>query len=198
MRDMGSKNGMEKRGEFIPEESLKDIFTTGSLKQKLQADFNFLSQRQVKDVTQRIQRCGKKLYALLILMDESKLILKLLDQAPPVDDGRLWGLVRLDPEDPGSEPPYAFKSLQQIDVLSGCADALYKQQWKIPPLLTAETHHSFPVEHFVFPFASKPEKISNGSYGVIYGVEIAKGHLELPQGHHEVGHVLRRNVRLLL
>jgi hypothetical protein len=132
----------------------------------------------------------QKLYAILILMDESKLILDVLDVGPePMGDASLprpQGQAQMDIYDLGSEHPYELKALQRIEAFSKCADALYREQWKIPPRLKAETHYDFPAEHFVFPFVSKPKVIGHGSYGQVYEVEIARGHLEFSQGHNEV------------
>lgn len=184
MKAMSGSNGMEKRGSFIPEGYLRELFTASKLKKKLQEDFSFLESRQLDRLTDKIRTQGRRLYATLLLMDESQLIIKLLELNDPIDDS-VFSAAMLSKErkyrDTGM--PNTLRSLKQVDELSDVADTLYETQWIIPPSLPPDSHLSFPVEHFVFPFLSQPKKISNGSYGVVYGVEVAKGHVELPKGY---------------
>jgi hypothetical protein len=59
-------------------------------------------------------------------------------------------------------------------------------QWVVPPQLVSDIHQWFPAQNFIFPIEEMPEFQDSGSYGAIWKVNIAKGHLEYPNGIEKV------------
>ena len=170
IRKTKKANNMEERGGFVPNEFLDILLTPRNIKKRLQTDFPRLEEMRLEQWTRTIHKSGMKLYAILILLDESRRIKDLFTRPkPPVVDD-----VLLFQEDFCTE-----KDLQKIG-LWDIKESFYRAQWIFPPLLTGKSLQKFDPTSFIFPFTSKRKKVGHGSFGVVFKVEIAKGHMKLP------------------
>lgn len=103
---------------------------------------------------------ARKLVAVLVLGRLERHVLDLIvsrrttDEVFPIED---WQVI----------PPLDTDERGQVR----------REQWSVPPVLGREEHIQFP-RGAVLPFLSK-ESVSHGSFGIVYKVKIADGHLDL-------------------
>lgn len=159
-------NGLPQRGGFIRYNFLDDLFTLKSLKKDLQTYFGHANSEEVEHLATRILSSGKRLYAILTLLGESRRIEALLGESPIVGDSALFNV--------SSEGHAALPLLQNISALSDISDSFHETQWVIPPNLSPEKHYSFPVLFYRFPFESQPKHLGYGSFGTVYEAKIAR------------------------
>jgi len=169
------KNKEGKSVGFIPVDYLKEEFykpgsiTFRKVKEQLENDFSHWEPKERENLQQAIQSSGGKLYAILILLDETHKIFILMDKEQPVNDSTLFGN--------NKERSCNQDELSKIPQLRDIAPEFYKKQWIIPPVLCSNEEPEFPIESFIFPFSNDPAYHNRGSYGLIFTTEIASGHL---------------------
>lgn len=67
--------------------------------------------------------------------------------------------------------------------------SLYDRQWQVPAPLIPEEHKTFPVGYIAPLIYADTQPIDNGSFGYVYEVRVADGHLP---GYTPVGSALLR------
>ena len=180
MDEMQEKNSLKRRGRFIHEDYLRTLFISEDLKERLRVECDYgqfgpFERKKLVNLEQMIRNKARKLYAILILLEESGRIRNLIERAFVTDD-----VIFTEPRK-GFGAHCTRECLSHVDGLSDIANKFYETQWIFPPFLSADSHQHFPPTLFVFPFTSKPSAISGGSYGTVYEIEIAKGYLEFPK-----------------
>lgn len=170
------QNGLPARGAFITEEFVRELFTLENIKEQLKDDVDTQSYStyNIRQLAQFIKDKGKKLYAVLILLDQSPLIRPLFERTPQVTDSFLFET----PRSGFASLPCPMEKLKSIKHLADIADDFYQKQFVFPPSLTADETQDFHPRFFMFPFSSKPQRLNNGAYGEVYAVNLPKGYLE--------------------
>jgi len=167
---MGGKNGLNPRGRFISDDFLQLLFTPENLRQRLQ-DFESVLSKRVQ-YEEFIKKRAKRVYAILILLDESSRILEFKEGG--VDDARLFGVS----EDDFSKCFCTKEKLREIPQLEGLVDKFYEMQWVFPPTLSSTETLFFDAKFFRFPFTTEPKWIGCGAIGHVYEVEIGPGYIK--------------------
>ncbi|KAF2007560.1 hypothetical protein P154DRAFT_517239 [Amniculicola lignicola CBS 123094] len=177
MKSTEKENKLALRGSFIPEQELKGIMTLENIMNMLPGDVNLekYNDRAFNRLAKTIKDTASKVYAVLILIDQSDRICDLMDQKPPIDDNYLFqssnGTVRF---------CSSLENLRKTPILREFAEEFYKMQWALPQSLTA---HGLPEfgKDFIFPFASPRKFLGGGSYGEVCEVTIPAEYLEMLQ-----------------
>lgn len=113
-----------------------------------------------------------RLYTILLLIGESHRIFKIFLDTNQLNDGIFMRRHE-------HELPYCqLELVRTIRHLENIETEFFNTQWTIPAVLCREFTHRFPIDHYRFPFESKPEIIGKESHGYVYRVAILKGHLE--------------------
>jgi len=173
MNENADRNGLEDRGKYISSKALGELFSEENLRAHVSQVFGYwswplLPNPERDSLVSKIQDCGRKLYAILIMLDRPEIIRELLYGKPEVDDRMLFGR---------NENEY-YKScseatLQEIPQLKGIAKEFYKEQWHFPPKLYLEkTVQEFDPLYSVIPFVRKGHVLGSGSFGIVFGTEI--------------------------
>ena len=173
-----TQNGLQ---GFVSTAYLRNLLASEACKKQLNEDYRDLNPREIRSLQTTISVSGSKMYGILVLLDKTELIEKLMSGEDPVTDERLFG-----GEGKRTKPYCEMKELNQIPGLCGIAKQFYDKQWVFPPTLSSEDDQLFPPESFVFPFHSYPVNIGQGSYGGIFEVEIAAECLKSPIPPHTV------------
>ncbi len=148
----------EKRG-FISITKLEELVTLNSVEQFLRNYYTEFSTTIPLELHEKIVPSARKLFTVLVLARLEKFILQFLVVRGITDT--------------------IFPASDVDDVLSlGSTEErrrFLKEQWTVPPILSAERHFEFPLG-MILPFLEK-KYVDNGSFGVIYKVKVAEGHL---------------------
>jgi len=126
-----------------------------------------IGEATANEIEQNIRDRYRKLYTILLMIQKSELIIKLWDNNKELLWERFRDLeVSYYREDQFSDEP-TFRDV---------AKQLYDTQWLVPPILSSE-HQNYSCASFRFPFADEPYMRGFGSWGIVYRVKIADGHL---------------------
>ncbi|KAJ4299795.1 hypothetical protein N0V90_005041 [Kalmusia sp. IMI 367209] len=173
-------NQLRLRGAFVDYHFLDQALQSHSIKILLQENscHRDMNDRALDDLSTVISKRFKKTFALLLYTDRTDAIRKIRDYSEELSDDVLFStpLLSSRPYDPELFPWDPQDSMKDV------RDSLIRTQWIIPPRLVSHTHQRFPVKDFIFPFEDRPEGINHGSYGTVYKVKIAEGHLEFIDG----------------
>jgi hypothetical protein len=164
---------------FIANDALLELFATQALQQNLRRDFQEYGNqkkktkaREVEELAEYVKTSATKLYAVLVLLEQSKRIIQLFRCNPRITD-------KIFEQSDDKYGPYCHMTyLQNCKYLEDVATEFFDMQWCIPPKFDDQKHQRFPETHLRFPFTSKPERLpEQGSWGVVSRVTLAGGHL---------------------
>jgi hypothetical protein len=179
------------RGDFVSDKYLDKLFTIKNLKGNLRpllppTWMGFREPMELGQLANNVRNSAQRLYAILLLMDQSPRIIPLLSYDPPVDDKFLFG----SPDDP-KDNLITFCSLKRLllSPLEDIAEEFYNKQWHCPPQLSDSITHEFPPDLYIYPFTGPPINIGGGGYGAVQKVDIAKGYLEHPNAYQNVNKI---------
>jgi hypothetical protein len=147
-----------KRG-YIFITKLEELVTLSSVGQFLSCYFDKSGTPVPPDLHEKIVPSSRKLFAVLVLAGLEKWILdffvvrRITDKIFPASDSDVM------PSPGTAEERHRF----------------LKEQWTIPPILSAERHLNFPLGT-ILPFLGK-KFADHGSFGRLYKVRVAEGHL---------------------
>jgi hypothetical protein len=190
MEENKKLNGLQHRGAFVSDTFLKDLITKENLKEHAESkhandplnlnkkNLNYESRSQLLDL---ICSSSRKLFAILVLVDQPWHITELLLAKEKVDDDALFG------PKPDGRTYAALKDFRAIPQLSSIAEQCFTKQWHFPPVLSSDEIQSFPPTLFQFPFVAPAEKIAHGGFGIVMRAKIASGYLNYPEGMTPVG-----------
>ena len=187
-REMESSNYTRsyRQGKFVSLDFIADLFKStnpSKLQLSIQADLEISKserpEAQIDDVkieklVEYVRREAFKLYAVLLLVGQSHLIVQLYN-----NDYRVTDRIFEKGEDSSDVPYCSLEYLRAMPQLSDVAGEIFEKQWCFPPVLRREFHQKFPIELFRFPFQNVPQKIGEGAWGHVYKVRVAEGHLEV-------------------
>jgi hypothetical protein len=180
-------NQLEHRGGFLTTDFVTEIFTTENLAEQLKdhPEAESVPSEDLRKTAQKIRDHQKQLYAILLLMGESRRIHSVIfSEVNSIKDEFLFRPTTTVP----SLQWYTKERLDRLTFFDGIADTFYRKQWIFPPsLLTTETLE-FPEKHFVFPFESAPELLGSGLHGDVYKVTVSSHFLQIRQSE-QVSHV---------
>ncbi|EDU46300.1 hypothetical protein PtrSN002B_010278 [Pyrenophora tritici-repentis] len=177
------QNRLPVRGGFLTLEFIDELFTVGNIAQQLREheEVRLLPKKERIQLAQFIKQNQQKLYAILLLMDESHHLS--LNNARAFTDESLFDI----PEPGLASLPCDLATLETLPLFRGFASAFYEKQFVFPPGLPTGRTISHPP-HFIFPFANERERVGYGSFGEVYKVEIPSGFLP-PQADEKVSKV---------
>ena len=189
-----SQNGLKYRGAFVTDQFLKELVTQKNLKEYAEwkhasdpLNLKSMDYQRKSQLLDLICISGRKLFAILVLVDQPWHTAKLLLADTKIDDDYLFG-----PKIGGKMTYCALETFQSITELSPIAEECYKKQWHFPPRLSSDDIQSFPANLFMFPFVSvRPEPISHGSFGVVMEAEVAPGYITFPKGLDPVSYLMQ-------
>lgn len=188
MISMKEKNKLGYRGEWIPDASLRDLFDTDSLTVRLREDHH-ISQKELDDCVEFIKKDARRIFAILVLIDEKRLILALKKSKLQVNDDFLFK----------ASNKYARRcctreDLSRIPELSGVVDQFYEMQWVFPPYLSSNDILTFDTRYFRFPLKSfNPYPVGRGGNADVYQAEIDEEFLTYNQKYPMVSHYSLNN-----
>lgn len=178
---------MRMKGGFIQRGLLDTILTDRSIKLSLREDFksDAINDSDFEELCKVVGSQFKKTYALLLLVEEAKYIREICEyriDGKGLNDDILFDAPFLSSEtyDPKQFPWRPQGASRRI------SEVLAQKQWLVPPQLVSHTHQRFPVQDFIFPFEEEPSNFQHGSFGSLFKVKFAKGHLEYPDGFDQV------------
>ncbi|KAH7407059.1 hypothetical protein DE146DRAFT_418242 [Phaeosphaeria sp. MPI-PUGE-AT-0046c] len=159
---------------------LNKVFNSKSpnrLRESLEEDVKKLNMEDVfnlEDIERlesTVRMRAPKLYSILLMINHSHRIVRLVKHDPPIDDSIFNAALK-------SKLSYCSEErLIEEPLLCDIAANFYKAQWRIPPRFNPGAHESFPCTLFRFPFVGAPAYKDNGSWGVVYRAKIADCHL---------------------
>lgn len=169
--------------KFISLVELRKIFSEPNLRtslrhyvEKLRKDGEEAANRvEISILVAYVRESATKLYGVLLLIERPELIVKLHATRPPVTD-KIFECK--DTEGNGLYCPR--KELEESEILRDVAEQVFKEQWRIPPVFRRDAHFKYGTHCFKdiqFPFPKEPRGIGHGSFGTVYKVQIAGGHL---------------------
>jgi serine/threonine protein kinase len=127
---------------------------------------------KIEELEEYVRTQASKLYALLLLLHQSQVIIPLYKQEHRVTDSIF------DQSDVEGDEPYCLMEfLQTHNQLSRFAVKFFEAQWRIPSRLCRDTVPTFPPATFHFPYVGELESIARGAYGEVFKVKVAVGHL---------------------
>jgi serine/threonine protein kinase len=193
MNRTGSENRLGTRGSFVCDEFLLQLFSERNLRRRLGKDLGlgWFQSQHLSELVTAIRDRGRKLYAVLVLLDSSSRIDILINGKPAVDDGVLFGRTQ-----PGPVASYCtLQNLEAMIALSDLAQGVYAKQWIFLPQLSCSETLEFPVESFMLPFANFPRKLGSGGAASVYKVDIPEGCIETDADYGSVTTVAYKNIR---
>jgi len=179
MNENAERNGLEDRGKYISSKDLGELFNDENLRAHVSQVFGYWPWRWLPNperdsLVSKIQYCGQKLYAILVMLDEPGIIRELLYGKPEVDDRMLFGK-----NESGYHKLCSEATLRRIPHLKGIAKEFYRVQSHFPPKLYLEkTVQEFDPLYCVMPFVQKGHAIGHGSFGIVFETEIEEEFLK--------------------
>jgi hypothetical protein len=166
---------MKGRGGFLTHKDLEEVFTDEHVRIQLEQDFpDAIDESDILKLSDLIRLRGRKLYAILLWIRESKRVKEIMLENDKDDDKIFRG--GTDSED--IRLSYCNEEhLQSCPGFERIANEFYKKQWIVPPVLPTMTDQEFPAEYFIFPFEKAGARIAKGGGGEVYQVKIASGFL---------------------
>ncbi|RYP42656.1 hypothetical protein DL767_000025 [Monosporascus sp. MG133] len=154
-----------KQQGFITVRDLEELITPSAVQQLLSHNNVVPVSQADQDALARALPRARKLVAILVLGQLERHILDVIvahsttDGVFPIED---WQVV----------PPLNADESRRV-----C-----REQWAVPPVLRREEHLQLP-RGATLPFSSK-ESVNHGSFGIVYKVKVADGHLDsdMPPG----------------
>jgi hypothetical protein len=182
LRRTNELNHLPHRGAFLTTDRVDEIFSTESLVEQLKdhQDGKHLSIHARKALAETIKVHHKRLYAILLLMDESSRIHGIPEgEIDLIRDDYLFAPIK----GKLTMESYTQEKLEDLAFFRGITNEFYKKQWMFPPRFSTTETLEFPVEYFIFPFTSNRKSIGGGYHGDVYEVAISSGILHSPLGH---------------
>jgi hypothetical protein len=174
MVEMANRNGLTDRGGYISDDFLQELFTSKNIEQRLIHDYE--QSYQLSELEEFIRKRAKRVYAVLVLIDEPRRIRDLKNRKPAVDDALLFQSL-----DDYSSMSYCKKeTLEKYLELAEVAERFYEMQWAFPPTLSSCDVLHFDAKFFRFPFKTRPNRIGSGGSGQVHEVEIEGGNIKYP------------------
>jgi hypothetical protein len=168
---------------YVSLDFLDEVFKLGTpnrLRESLEEDIKTLrfesayNNADMNKLESDVRNHAPKLYSILLMINQSERIVKLMKRDPRIDDS-------IFNTHPASKLSYCSEErLGEEPLLCDIAAAIYKKQWLIPPRFNSGVHENFPCTLFRFPFMGGPPVLKgNGSWGLVYRAKIADRHLSL-------------------
>jgi hypothetical protein len=159
-------------GRYIPELSLYSVLTADAIHEALNA--SQVNPHQREEIAQRVLQYGRKIFGILILLDQIPYIFKFAE-ALELDDSRL---------------PFRSDVLnQEIGIPEPQSRDFEEKQWELlAPTFRRGTINRRFKKDIVLPF-SKDTPISKGAFGTVYETV-------LDNEHQEFGHIFPEKVGL--
>lgn len=176
------RNGLCHRGGYISDRFVKQLFTRDKLLHQLQLYLPTRSFQDRVELAEFIEDRARKIFAILVLIGKSHVIVDLQNSEPKLDDHSLFDIL----DEDASSTQCELKRLQDIPELGDVADEVYKMQWVFPAMLSSAVHFEFDPKFFKLPFKTQAERIGSGAFGDVRRVMFEEGYLKGLDGHHEV------------
>jgi hypothetical protein len=138
--------------EFIPDPALRELVTDESVLGALTSH----GMAAGRDLAERIVSTARKLFAMLVLVEQEHYVLEYLD-CPLCDDDLPIGREKV--------PKFRFDEEGHF----------FRIQSKFPPVFERQTHLEISRD-MVLPFLHT-SYVDNGSFGLVYKAIVAEGHL---------------------
>jgi hypothetical protein len=180
MEFMKNLNQSPWKGAFIDDDYLVQTFESKDIEKIVREDFPDMGEERLQSRCATIRKYRRKIFAILIIEELTERISDLPDDDRSLDDEALFNAPFQ------ASVPYSQDSFPWASFTTDISDVLYRGQWCIPPRLSRTHHQFFPVQEFVFPFTSVPSHIGQGTFGDVYRIDIADGHIEYGQGFDSV------------
>ncbi|KAH8725182.1 kinase-like domain-containing protein [Phaeosphaeriaceae sp. PMI808] len=171
------QNTLRGKGGFLTEKFVGELFTVDNIKARLlkrDVDTRLHNHYDIAQLASTIKDEGTKLYAILILLEQSHRISPLLKGSPLINDNSLFGARQTGI----ASSTCSLDKLKGFASLKDIADEFYEKQWIFPPSLMGEVTFDFHAKYFRFPFTSEPQKLGGGSYGEVFAVDLPRGYLD--------------------
>ncbi|KAI4690388.1 hypothetical protein J4E81_007541 [Alternaria sp. BMP 2799] len=176
------RNGLSHRGGYISDRFVKQLFTRERLLHQLQLHPSTQSLQDPAELADFIETRARKIFAILLLIDKSHLIVSLHNREPKLDDHSLFDIFNQEASSTHCEQ----KRLQDIPELGHVAEEIYETQWVFPAVLSSAVHFEFDPKFFKFPFKDQGKPIGSGGFGDARRVTFEEGYLKGLDGHDEV------------
>lgn len=177
---MKERNKSPWKGAFVDNDYLDTTFESQDIEQIVREDFPDMENKRLESLCTTIRTHRRKTFAILIIREMTERILELPEDNVSLHDEALFNA----PFQTSSA--YSRDSFPWTSFSTDISDVLYDGQWRIPPRLSRTHHQFFPVKDFIFPFTSVPSHIGQGTFGDVYKIDIAEGHIEYKKGYTSV------------
>ncbi|KAI4609341.1 hypothetical protein J4E80_008590 [Alternaria sp. BMP 0032] len=192
MDETKKRNGLPHRGGYISDRFVKQLFTRERLLHQLQLHPPTQSLQDPTELADFIETRARKIFAILLLIDKTHLIIGLQNREPKLDDHSLFDIFNQE----ASSTHCRLERLQHLPELGDVAEEIYKMQWVFPVVLSSAVHFEFDPKFFKFPFKDQPERIGSGGFGDVRRVIFEGSYLKGLDGHDENGVVAYKKIRL--
>ncbi|CAI9637379.1 unnamed protein product [Alternaria burnsii] len=188
---MMGQNKLPQRGDYISDDFVQQLFTTEKLRRQVQPGTSTEFSQESRDLVEFIKERARKIFAILVLIDQGDLISSLHKSHPMVDDHLLF-----DNADGDASRPYCtIEKLQSIPQLCAVAEKVYEKQWVFPTVLLSTVHLDFDPRFFKFPFRTPSTRISSGASGQVHRVVFEDGYLKDSNGESIKIEVVYKKIR---
>ena len=143
--------------KFVPELSLRRAMTKEVIHKAL--GYSGINMHQQKEITARIIRSGRKIFAILILMNQIADVLRFIE-ADELQDAKL---------------PWKVEVLKD-EIAIPNADDFDERQWEFaaPTFIRGTLNRRF-KEKMILPFIAKSDE-GRGAFGKVYKLQLHEGH----------------------
>lgn len=150
------------RCSFVPEGALDDVITTENIRLTLR-DSNAPRDREVECI-RWIEQGGKKTFAILVLIQRARNIVKFIEREQLQSDS-------LD-----SKLPYGSKADVEKFLLKSDAEDFFERQWEfVSPIFRHKACHRSLHGRTILPFL-ETKILGGGSFGTIYLETLHRNH----------------------
>lgn len=147
-----------KQRGFITVKDLEELITLASVQPLLSWNSPTPVRTSDLDALARLLPRARKLIAVLVLRQLEGRILDLVVASGTSDD------------------VFPIEAWNDVPLLEADEQSMVREeQWVVPPILRREEHIRLP-RGAILPFLSK-ESVNHGSFGIVYKVKVADGHL---------------------
>lgn len=190
IKEKGENNGLKSRGGFVSEEFLERLFNSENLVKRLDHDFR---NHKYLDLVSFIRKRAKRVYGILVLIDEPMRIRSLKKRQPSVDDALLFHATGKE-----SRVYCRRETLRKDKDLEDIADQFFEMQWIFPPTLSSEKTLEFDPKLFRFPFNTEPIHKGSGGSGQVHEIKVDETYIVYPKDFNIVSASAQDHVLKLL
>ena len=147
---------------FVPNRALREVITEQAVLTAVEA-CGILPGRQ-EDIVKRVPQSGRRLFAILTLLNRQILILKFIEND------------QLIPRPLDSSLPFSLSTLQEM-LTRADADDFFEKQWEftVPILRSSRRGHRILNDYTIFPFMQSI-LLGEGGFGEVFELEVHPDH----------------------